>query len=165
MPTYTVHAPPMRAGDDAADPERFIFVRDGFYFWAFLLAPFWLLAHRLWLAFVGYCIATGLMGGLFYWIGAPGTLEFLAGVAVALLVGFEAGTVWRWTLARRGWTTLGFVVGDRAETAERRFYAEWTTKAPAAWSALVPAQPDAPRARRGSTSGTDVIGLFPEPRA
>ena len=45
MPTYTVHEPPPRKGQ-SADPERFLFVRDGFHFWAFLLAPFWLLARR-----------------------------------------------------------------------------------------------------------------------
>ena len=50
MPTYTVHAPPPRKGEAATKPERFVFVRDGFYFWAFVLAPFWLLVHRLWLA-------------------------------------------------------------------------------------------------------------------
>ena len=32
-----------------ADPERFVFVRDGFYFWAFLLGPVWMLWRRLWL--------------------------------------------------------------------------------------------------------------------
>ena len=25
---------------------RFVFVRDGFHFWAFLLAPLWMLRHR-----------------------------------------------------------------------------------------------------------------------
>ena len=49
MPTYTVHAPPPTPGRTARDPERFVFVRDGFHFWAFLLAPLWLLAQRLWL--------------------------------------------------------------------------------------------------------------------
>ena len=31
MPVYTVHEPPPRESDDAADPDRFVFVRDGFY--------------------------------------------------------------------------------------------------------------------------------------
>ena len=50
MPTYTVHQPPPRQGEAARAPERFVFVRDGFHFWAFVLAPFWLLRYRLWLA-------------------------------------------------------------------------------------------------------------------
>src|SRR3954471_22123307 len=58
MPVYTVHAP--RSAESAADSlvpggtDRFVFVRDGFHFWAFLLAPLWLLRHRLWLALLGY---------------------------------------------------------------------------------------------------------------
>ncbi len=162
MATYSVHAPPPRDGDQT-DPERFVFVRDGFYFWAFLLAPFWLLVHRLWLALVGYFVVTGLVGVLFYWTGTPSTLEFFGSLAVSLLVGFEAATLWRWTLARRGWTMLGFVVGDSMETAERRFFAEWTKGAPAQRVATMPAQTYATPVRRGSPSGNDVIGLFPEP--
>ncbi len=53
MPTFTVHEPPPRKSESVASPERFVFVRDGFYFWAFVLAPLWLLVHRLWLALVG----------------------------------------------------------------------------------------------------------------
>ena len=29
MPTYTVHAPPPKAGETASDPQRFVFARDG----------------------------------------------------------------------------------------------------------------------------------------
>ena len=55
MPTYTVHEPPPRKNESVAAPERFVFVRDGFYFWAFVLAPLWLLVRRLWLALVHLC--------------------------------------------------------------------------------------------------------------
>ena len=33
MSVSRVHEPPLRAAEFAADPERFAFVRDGFYFW------------------------------------------------------------------------------------------------------------------------------------
>src|SRR5262249_21702267 len=49
MAVYPVHQPPLRADDAAADPDRFIFVRDGFYGWALLFGPLWMLRHRLWL--------------------------------------------------------------------------------------------------------------------
>ena len=52
MSVYTVHEPPLRAAEASPDPERFVFVRDGFYFWAFLLTPLWMLWHRLWLVLV-----------------------------------------------------------------------------------------------------------------
>lgn len=136
MPTYTVHAPP--AGVKASDPARFRFVRDGFYFWTFLLA------------------VVILLGTGFYLIAAPRWLQAVGSLLLALLMGFEAGTLCRWTLRRRGWRTLGFVVGDNVESAERRFFAEWIKRAPG-----TPPQYAAP-VRRGTPSGSDVIGLFPE---
>ena len=53
---YTVHEPPLKPDESAPDPDRFVFVRDGFSFWAFLLAPLWMLRHRLWLVLLGYLI-------------------------------------------------------------------------------------------------------------
>jgi hypothetical protein len=158
-----VHAPPPRPGATESDPERFLFVRDGFHFWAFLLAPLWLLLRGLWLVLLGYVVIIGLIGGGFYWMGAPSLLKFFGSLLVALLIGFEAATLWRWTLTRRGWRTLGFVVGDDAEAAEQRFFAEWTKRAGAAPPPPAPEPQYATPVRRGPPSGSDVIGLFPEP--
>jgi Protein of unknown function (DUF2628) len=156
MPTYTVHQPPPRHGETASAPERFVFVRDGFHFWAFVLTPFWLLRYRLWLTFTIYLAVSILLGLALRLTGALSTVQFLAGVLVALLIGFEAATLRRAKLARRGWKMLGFVVGEDAEMAERRFFAEWGKRA------TPPAPPAAP-VRRGTPSPSDVIGLFPEP--
>ena len=161
MPTFTVHQPPPKKGETESAPERFVFVRDGFHFWAFVLAPLWLLVHRLWLALIGYLVLSGVLGVALFLVGAPRTVEILASFFVALLIGFEATTLWRWKLARRGWKTLGFVVGEDAEMAERRFYAEW------AKHIAPPPTPPAPKYAtpiwRGAPSPSDVIGLFPEP--
>jgi hypothetical protein len=169
MPTFTVHAPPPRQGEAATSPERFVFVRDGFHFWAFVLAPFWLLAHRLWLALLGYLVVSVVLGLVLVLLGVSAQVQLPASLLVALLVGFEAATLWRWTLARRGWKTLGFVVGEDREIAEQRFYAAWANRAPAppAPSADLPepqyGAPYGTPVRRGPPSPTDVIGLFPEP--
>lgn len=123
MPTFTVHAPPPRNGETRSAPERFLFVRDGFHFWAFVLAPLWLLLRRLWLAFAIYVVGYALAGVGLAVLRAPATTQFLVWLLIALLIGFEAPSIWRWTLARRGWTMLGFVIGEDAEMAERRFSA------------------------------------------
>ncbi len=167
MPTYTVHAPPPRQGETISAPERFVFVRDGFHFWACVLAPLWLLLHRLWLAFVIYIVGYGPVGIALALLRAPANTQFLVGLLIALLVGFEASSIWRWTLTRRGWTMLGFVVGEDAELAERRFFAEWSKQAAGA-SATPPASHEPKYStpmRRGPPSPADVIGLFPEPGA
>ena len=161
MPTYTVHEPPLRKDESVPSPERFVFVRDGFYFWAFALAPLWLLLHRLWLALIGYVVLTGALNVGLYLAGVPGTAKFAASFLIALLMGFEAASLWRWTLTRRGWKALGIIVGEDAEMAERRFYAEWAKRA-------VPIKMPEPKYAtpvwRGAPSPSDVIGLFPEPR-
>jgi hypothetical protein len=161
MSTFTVHAPPRRNGENA-DPERFVFVRDGFYFWAFALAPLWLLLRRLWLALAGYVVLYLLIGVASYFAGVPHVAGYVVSALITLLVGFEASTLWRWTLTRRGWTLLGFATGDDVEAAEQRFYAAWTAR-------KLETPPPAPPVKfaapvwRGQPSPSDVIGLFPEP--
>jgi hypothetical protein len=162
MPTYTVHEPPPRKSESVASPERFVFVRDGFHFWAFVLAPIWLLVHRLWLALAAYLILHFAVGVVLFLIGAPATVKFLASFLIALLIGFEAATLWRWTLARRGGKTLGFVVGEDTEIAERRFYAAWAKRSDAPPAALQEPKYATP-IWRGAPKPSDVIGLFPEP--
>jgi hypothetical protein len=164
MPTFTIHAPPPRAGETHSDPERFVFVRDGFHFWAFALTPLWLLWRRLWLALVLYLIATGAIDAGLYEFGASWTAKTLVSLVIDLLIGLEAATIWRWTLERRSWRALGFVVAEDEEVAEQRFYDAWskqTVEPP-------PAAPEpnyATPVRRGPPSAGDVIGLFPEPGA
>ena len=125
MPTYTVHAPSSLMSDAASSPERFLFVRDGFHFWAFVLAPLWLLLHRLWLALLIYVVGYGALSVGFAFARVSSSTQLIVGLLIALLMGFEASSIWRWALNRRGWATLGFVVAEDAETAERRFFAEW----------------------------------------
>jgi hypothetical protein len=160
MPTYTVHEPPMKNAR-AADPQRFVFVRDGFHFWAFLLAPLWLLYRRLWLAFVLYLVVSVVVQVLFWLLGTPGGARTVIGLLVGLLIGLEASTIRRWTYARRKWKTIGVVSGDDEEEAERRFFSEWVTRAP---EEIKPASA-APLAlpRRDPVASGDIIGLFPQP--
>ena len=161
MSVYTVHEPLPRKDETSANPDRFVFVRDGFYFWAFLFGPFWMLWRRLWLVTVLYLVVVAaLMAGAWV-INAPGPARVAVGLLLALLVGFEAGSLRRWILTRRGWKNLGVVVGDDLESAERRFFAAWTSSpAPAAPPASQPNQPKMPRSEDSS-----IIGLFPQPGA
>ena len=168
MPTFTVHQPPPRKGESVSAPERFVFVRDGFHFWAFVLTPFWLLWRRLWLAFVVYAVVGVAIGTGLKMLGAPTVLQFLGGLLLSLLIGFEAGTIRRWKLSRRGWKMLGFVVGEDVEIAEQRFFAAWVKDADKRAGETPPVAPPpeqryATPVRRGPPSPSDVIGLFPQP--
>ncbi len=159
MPVFTVHAPV--AAVRRADPDRFVFVRDGFHFWAFLFGPLWLIWHRLWLALVAYLVITAGIVGLLWGLRTGDIAWVVVLFIVALLVGFEAASAQRWSLSRSWWRQLGVVVGDDAEAAERRFFAQWTGEGPSAGAPPDRAPPPLPTARPGATS--DVIGLFPQP--
>jgi hypothetical protein len=167
MAIYTVHEPPLKGS--APDPERFVFVRDGFTFWAFLLAPVWMIRHRLWLVLLGYVLVMIALQVALQWIAAPGAAIFAANLLIALLIGFEAATLRRLGLARRRWRTVGTVVGDSLETAERRFFDVWFKRTPDDWNGgrarSVAAPALAGPMLRTAHAASDVIGLFPEPGA
>jgi hypothetical protein len=171
MAIYTVHEPPQKAEGSAPDPERFVFVRDGFSFWAFLLTPLWMLRHRLWLVFIGYVLVAIVLQVALGLIGSSASVMTAVGVLLALLVGFEAATLRRFTLARRRWKNIGIVVGDDAETAERRFFDAWVNKTwvNGSWASGAPQVPAPPPPggplSRAPLASSEVIGLFPEPGA
>ena len=168
MAVYTVHQPPLRATDAALDPQRFVFVRDGFYFWAFIATWLWMAWHRMWLVLLVYIVGATPVEGAVYYAGAGRGGTVVVGVLIALLIGMEAGTLRRFTLARRGWKNVGIVSAYDLEDAERRYFADWVRAAPTVRSAS-PAPPQnspllpAPRPRMPQSP--DVIGLFPEPGA
>src|SRR5215203_3682554 len=109
MSIYTVHEPPLKAGESAPDPDRFVFVRDGFSFWAFLLAPLWMLRHRLWLVFLGYLAVAAATHVMLIALGVPDGVKIAVGLLLGLLVGFEAPSLRRWTLTRRRWINFGVI--------------------------------------------------------
>ena len=163
MSVYTVHEPQRneRRRDDAlAHTSRFVFVRDGFHFWAFLLAPLWMLRHRMWLEVVVYFLVVGAISFALRRLGIEGAGVWIA-FLIALLVGIEASSLRRWKLSRRRFSNLGVVVGDDLEDAERRFFDGWVAdERPAA---PPPASP--PMMRPPAALSNDIIGLFPQPGA
>jgi uncharacterized protein DUF2628 len=170
MPVYTVHAP-VTANADIAATDRFAFVRDGFHIWAVLLGPIWLAWHRLWLALVGWIAVTVAIEVALARLGAGGGWIVLADAVVALLMGFEAASLKRWTLSRRNWRQLFIVVADDEEAAERRFFDRWTARQRGLGNDQAaidrggpPPTRDIP-GQRFSRPPSEIIGLFPEPGA
>ena len=171
MPVYTVHAP-VTSGADFAATDKFTFVRDGFHFWAFVLGPIFLAWHRLWLALLGWVVLMAAVDFGLAALGVSGGRIFVVSTLLALLLGFEAASLQRWTLSRRKWRQLDIVVADEEETAERRFFDRWTAKQRFVNDPLsverggppptrdIPGQPFSkpPPLPHGA-----IIGLFPEP--
>jgi hypothetical protein len=172
MPVYTVHAP-VASGAGLAAADKFVFVRDGFHFWAAVASVVWLIWHRLWLALIGWIV---VMVAVQFGMTALGTSRgtiLVTDILIAILMGLEAASLQRWTLSRRKWRQVDIVVADDAESAERRFFERWTARQRGysndQWSVdrggppptrNIPGQPFSkpPPMPQGG-----IIGLFPEP--
>jgi hypothetical protein len=163
MTVYMVFEPPRAGGDPVRRAERMRFVRDRFAWSAFLLAPLWMLRHRLWLASVGYVVAVAAVSPALWLAGGRSGTLLLALLMTHLLIGIEGATLRRRSLARRGWRDLGIVIGDDLEAAERRFFDTYAARGPARGEPVVPPPPHPPPLRP-SPAG-DVVGLFPQPGA
>jgi hypothetical protein len=172
MPVYTVHAP-TADGADLRATDRFAFVRDGFHVWAALLGVVWLAWHRLWLALIGWIVLMAAVDVVMVRLRVGGGTILLADILLALLLGFEAASLKRWTLSRRHWRQLDIVVADDEEAAERRFFDRWTAKQRllSTDSAAVdrggppPTRdiPGQPFSKPPPSPQSEIIGLFPEP--
>jgi hypothetical protein len=102
---YTVHV------RDRREP---VLVREGFSWGALIFGPFWLFAHRAWLA-GGLVLLAGLtLAGA----PQPGGLVLDAGFAWAL--GLFGNDLRRWTLAQRGYTFAGVVGAPDPDAALAR---------------------------------------------
>jgi hypothetical protein len=163
MAVYSVFEPPVRGSDGIDHAERFRFVRDSFTWSAFLFGPLWMLRHRLWLVLLLYVLLIAAVVIGFRMLRMPIGGEVIVIVLLAWLIGFEAPTLRRWTLQRRGWEEAGVIVADDLDMAEQRFFDEWATRefsyVPRSSSRPLPSAP--PSATAGD--GSDVIGLFPTP--
>jgi hypothetical protein len=165
MPVYTVHAPKSAETSPVAT-DRFVFVRDGFHVWAFIAGPFWLLFHRLWLALLGYLVLSfaGEIG--LSMLGIAAGPRMLVMFVIALLMGFEASSLRRWSLSRGKWRQLDVIVADNPEAAERRFFDRWANRRREDSYSTDRGAPPPTRhvaAQPFSRGPEDVIGLFPQP--
>ncbi len=170
MSVYTVHAS-MDNRIASRGGDGFVFVRDGFTLCAAIFGPFWLAAHRLWLALLGWIVVMVALNAAIALSGSGGVPLGLADLLLALLLGFEAASLQRWTLSRRHWRQLDLVVAADREQAERRFFDRWTARpgfeAPSQTvdrggpppTRNIPGQPFSQPPRN------PIIGLFPEPGA
>ena len=138
MKTYTLHVAADAAPGDAVTLDRAVLVKDGFS-WGVLIAA----------AALGVALQLLRVGA-----GAGVSAAFL----FAVLVGLEANSLRRWTLARSGRPAIDVVTAGDREEAETKAFARWLGEAPSgpaapAWRAAAQTAYRAPE---------PVIGLFPE---
>jgi len=152
MKVFTVHAPHAEA---QADPDRIHFVRDGFYFWAFVFGPFWIAYHRMWWVLLFYVVLNAALEAALHALGIASIAGLWISVLIGLLLAWEGGTLRRWTLARRGHVQIASVIAPDLESAEHRYFTGLHTGARAG----------APAHQMALESfAPDIIGSFPQPQ-
>jgi hypothetical protein len=154
--SYVIFEPP-----GPSQPERALFVRDGFHWLAFLLSVFWFLWYRLW-------IEAGLVFAAMVGLSALERIDGLQGAVLAasfllaLGLGFEASALRMAALRRRGWREWGVVEANDGDEAAIRYLADVGAKMPHGTTYEPPAPPSglAPARRPGAFP---ALGLLDYP--
>jgi hypothetical protein len=153
MRSYTLHLPADARAGEAIGLDRAVLVRDGFSWLAFAFTVLWFVFHRLWIAALIVLVGLVAVAGAGIALGLPTGAGLIATLLAAWLIGLEASSLRRWTLARRGWPARDAVVAATPEEAEARALNRWLGTSPAAPRAPFPSGP--------SRRAESVIGLFP----
>lgn len=103
----------------AAIPERFSWL-------AVLLPPAFAVVHGLWLELIGFVVAVALLVAGSFWLGAEA--GFWLYVLFAVWIGFEAPSLRRAALKRKGWTHRTELVAAAEDLAQ----VEWLKRPGAA---------------------------------
>lgn len=157
MTTFTLHLPrDARAGDPAALDEAEL-VKDAFSWGAFFFTFLWFFVHRLWLAGFGVLLVLLAFGGIMTLLDVHPVAGTLAQLLLQTLIGLEANSLRRWTLARHGLPTVDVVTAADRDEAEAKAFARWLELRPAPSRYPAPA-PVLSTPRRAEP----VIGLFPD---
>jgi hypothetical protein len=127
---YTVYEPPNAPADRVDRAEALTFIRDGFSWGAALVPPVWFALRGEWLALALYTAAALILGYGLTAAGAQPNWVALVLFVFNLLLGFEADTLRRWSLARAGWREIGAVSGRNRDECERRFFEGWLPREP-----------------------------------
>jgi hypothetical protein len=161
MTTYSVHLPAEAAPGSPIGLERTVLVKEGFHWVALFFPLLWLLANRLWIAFLAVLALTvalvfvGRAIGL--GDGAIGVLDFMLGLFVAI----SAADLQTWGLERRNYAMRDVVTGASRDEAERRFFDRWLSGASEAVTRPAASLPGSPPAYAARPQ-PQVLGLFPD---
>ncbi|HTY66551.1 MAG TPA: DUF2628 domain-containing protein [Alphaproteobacteria bacterium] len=129
---YTVH---VRQWSASTDREA-VFVREGFSCGAFFFSVLWALRYRMWLTAIFLFVASVALSLASDLLQVDPVTESALGVALALIIGWEANDWRRRSLARRGYVMAAVIAAENLLEAERRFFARtadvtfgdgWTT--------------------------------------
>jgi hypothetical protein len=162
MIVYTVHEPGIPAKFLEERADQVVFVKEGFTWWGFWLAPFWLLFNALWFELLGALVLAAVAGSVLTQSGLKEQAPAIAYFLLMLIVGFEGNGLRRGQLERKGYVYLAPVAGHSLEACERRFFEAWLpSAAPRHPKPEFKPSPASARGSMGDWPGPGVTGAFP----
>ncbi len=133
--------------------EKTVMVREGFSLAAAVLMVFWALWNRMWVvAILLFVLSVALEVGAREF-GLHPMLVSMAGLATALIFGFEARALQIMSLKRAGYRLAGVISAESAEAAELQYFAGRLQVSPTEMTT-----PPSPQPLR--TQHHDTLGLF-----
>jgi hypothetical protein len=136
---YTVHESPKPPADPLERAARLVFIKDRFHWLAAIFPVIWLFVKAMWWELLVYLVLISALVGILEVLGATQATIGIIAVIVQIVFGFEAGALYRASLARRGWRMVGTVAGRNAAECERRFFETWLSQMPSIPFSDVPA--------------------------
>ena len=132
------------------NPDKTIFVKEGFSAGAFVFTVLWALWHRLWVvAAILVALYSALMLAPTY-LGVNENITAILNFGLGIFLGFEAEELRSAALRRSGYAEAGFVMATSQEEAElRHAFARPKTVVSASSPPLRP-----------MTAAADTLGLF-----
>jgi len=171
---YSVYEPGEPSANLVERADSLVFVKDGFSWPAFFLAPFWLLYHRMWLGLVLFVGGFILLDVVLSMNDVGEAVSGWAGIAYMFFFAMEANGLRRYSLERKGYELAGMALGGNREEAEVTFFHGWLPgqrrSGPPAETASGAKAQSAPKSQApnvGSTgqparpSDDGIIGSFP----
>jgi hypothetical protein len=128
--TFTVHEPPAPGTDRIDRGVELEFVRDGFSWLTAIFPPLGFIASGLWPMTALYLAGAALLGWALNELNVDPQWIGIIFLMLNIFLGYEASTLKRWMLEKKGWQMLGVVNGNSIAEAERRFFENWLPTQP-----------------------------------
>jgi hypothetical protein len=157
MTTFTLHVPRDAKPGDPAALERSEIVKDGFSWGAFAFTFLWFFFHRAWIAGLLVLAAIVALNGVMSLLDVQPVAAFVAAVLLSCLIGLEAHSLRRWTLARSGFPMVDVVSASDRDEAEAKAFARWLSQPTPAARPVAPSSP-----LRTRDTSEPVLGMFPD---
>ena len=122
MRVYTAHIHPRRREGDTTGDRDIILVKEGFSWPALFFSVLWAIWNGLWLVALLFLLLEVGLGFLFDLFLVGPVTQVVLSLLLAILIGFVANDLRRWTLSRRGFHLAGVVAERDLIAAERRFF-------------------------------------------